>query len=619
MPSLKTLSAASAVALSILSAFAVLSSQAFAQTATSAFLSPVYPSSTTMAVASYVRVTNTSTTDGQVQAIFRTDGSSQVLGTWIGEVAAGASIQFNVDDMEADAGIIPVSSTQSYSLAVSASFAGFVQHALWNAIGGSLTNLSSCSSDISATGQYLGNVHTSQVSGYPSTIIVQNTSDQSDIASFDVFDSATGELIAENYSQSVPANSTWTFTVDEFAGDFNFAPTNGQFHLNFVLDSGFTGFAQHLVVNENAGVLTDMTAKCTLPVSQTISADALGVPSLPQTSFNYANINLPAHFTINNPDFGNISGMDNTPNNNQISDAGATLGRVLFYDKRLSANDTTACASCHLQENGFSDPRQLSVGFEGGLTGRHSMSLANAAYYERGRFFWDERADTLEEQVLLPIQDSVEMGMELDDLEVKLAQTTFYPDLFEEAFGTETITSDRISLALAQFVRSMVSFQSTFDEGFNNNGDFNPNGVFTQEEELGRQLFFSNNNGPNCDACHETAVMALDQPRNNGLDANTNADQGTGGGRFKSPSLRNIAVTAPYMHDGRFNTLEEVVEHYNSGIQDHPQLANQLQDNGQPERLNLSQAEKDALVAFMEALTDEAFLTDPKFSDPFNN
>lgn len=619
MPSLNLPTTARVVAFCSIAALGLFSRDVLAQTATSAFLSPVYPSSTVMSVASYVRVTNTSTSDGQVEIVFRTDGSSQILGTWIGDVPAGASVQFDVDQMESEANIIPVSATASYSLAVSASFSGFVQHALWNAVGGSLTNLSSCSSDISATGQHLGNVHTSRISGYPSTIIVQNTSDQSDTASFDVFDSATGQLVAENYSQVVPANSTWTFTVDEFASDFNFSPLNGQFHVDFVLDSGFTGFAQHLVVNETAGVLTDMTAKCTLPVSQTISADTLGVPSLPQTSFNYANINLPAHFTINNPDFGNISGLDNTPNNNQISDAGATLGRVLFYDKRLSANDTTACASCHLQENAFTDPAQLSVGFEGGLTGRNSMSLANAAYYENGRFFWDERADTLEEQVLMPIQDSVEMGMDLDDLEVKLAATSFYGDLFDDAFGSSEVTSERISLALAQFVRSMVSYESKFDEGFDNGGDFNPNGVFTAEEELGRQLFFSNNNGPNCDACHETAAMILDQPRNNGLDANTNADQGTGGGRFKSPSLRNIAVTGPYMHDGRFDTLEEVVEHYNSGIQDHPQLANQLQQNGQPEQLNLSQAEMNALVAFMETLTDESFLTDPKFSDPFED
>lgn len=571
-----------------------------------------------MAVASYLRVTNTSSSGGEVEVVFRNGGSSQVLGAWIGEVPANASIQFDVDDMEALIGITPADAGEFYSLAVSANFTGFVQHALWNATGHSLTNLSSCSSDISDTGQYLGNVHTSQIADYPSIIVVQNTSSSSDVARFDVFDSRTGELIEENFSRVVPANSSVSFTVAEFAQAFNFSPDNGQFHLNFVLDAGFTGFAQHIVNNQSAGVLTDMTAKCILPVSEVQSASALGDPSLPANLFNYANPNLPAHFTQNNASFGSVARTDNTPNNNPVTDEGATLGRVLFYDKRLSANDTVACASCHLQENGFSDPRQFSVGFEGGLTGRHSMALANATYYDRGRFFWDERAATLEDQVLLPIQDSVEMGMNLNTLEAKLAETTFYGDLFQDAFGSSEITSDRISLALAQFVRSMVSFQSPFDDAFNNNGQFTGNGL-TQQEQQGRQLFFSNNNGPNCDACHETSAMSLDQPRNNGLDANTQADQGAGGGQFKSPSLRNIAVRAPYMHDGRFNTLEEVIEHYNSGIQDHPQLANQLQQNGQPERLNLSQEEKDALVAFLETLTDQVFLTDPKFSDPFED
>lgn len=595
-----------------------LSNPALAQTTTAAYLSPVYPSSTSLAVASYLRVTNTSVSDGEVEVIFRNGGSSQVLGAWIGEVPAGASVQFDVDDMEALIGISASQAGDFYSLAVSANFTGFVQHALWNAVGGSLTNLSSCSSAISDTGQHLGNVHTSRVTGYPSTIIIQNTGDTADTASFDVFDSRTGELVEENFSRVVPANSSVTFTVGEFAQAFNFSPTDGQFHLDFVLDAGFTGFAQHLVVNEGAGVLTDMTAKCALPVSEIQSASALGAPTLPANLFNYENPNLPAHFTQNNASFGSVAQTDNTPNNNPVTDEGATLGRVLFYDKRLSANDTVACASCHLQENGFSDPRQFSVGFEGGLTGRHSMALANATYYERGRFFWDERAATLEDQVLLPIQDSVEMGMDLNTLEDKLEDTTFYAGLFQDAFGSTEITSERISLALAQFVRSMVSFQSPFDDAFNNNGQFTGNGL-TQEEQLGRQLFFSNNNGPNCDACHETSAMSLDQPRNNGLDANTNADQGAGGGQFKSPSLRNIAVRAPYMHDGRFNTLEEVIEHYNSGIQDHPQLANQLRQNGQPERLNLTQEEKDALVAFLETLTDQVFLTDPKFSDPFDD
>lgn len=586
---------------------------------TAAFLSPVYPSSTAAAIGSYVRVTNASSSDGVVQAVFRMNGSSQVLGTWVGDVPANASVQFDIDDMENGAGILPISASSTYSLALTAEFDGYVQHVIWNAVGDSLTNLTSCVSDVSSTGQHLGYVHTSEISGYPSTISVQNTGTASDTASFDVFDAATGLLIASNYAQVVPAGSTWTFTVDEFANDVNFEPDSGQFHISFVLDDGFTGFAQHLVVNEGAGVLTNMTAQCVLPVSETVSASALGTPNLPAVPFEYVDIDLPAHFTQPVRGLGNVANTDNTPVSNPVSNAGATLGRVLFYDKRLSANDSTSCASCHLQEFGFSDPRQFSVGFEGGLTGRNSMSLANARYYDRGRFFWDERAATLEEQVLMPIQDPVEMGLDLDTLEAKLATTSFYPDLFDRAFGTTEVTGERISLALAQFVRSMVSFQSEYDEAFNTNGNPNFNAVLTPQENLGRQLFFSNGNGPNCDSCHETVAMVSDQPRNNGLDVNTAADQGAGGGEFKAPSLRNIAVTGPYMHDGRFETLEEVVEHYNSGIQPHPSLANQLEDNGQPERLNLTDAEKAALVAFMETLTDETFLTDPKFSDPFED
>ena len=597
-------------------AFFFCLSAAHAQsTETAAFLSPVYPSTTSGGIASYVRVTNSASSGGVVEAEFRSGETGAFLGTWTGEVPAGASIQFHVADMEEGAGITP-SGGATYSLAMRANFTGFVQHVLWNAAGSALTNLTSCGTDISTSGLRLGNVHTSLISGYPSTIVVQNTGAAVSAASFDVFDSATGTLIAGGYSRSVPAGGTWTFSVDDFAADVGFTPNSDQPHISFVLNGGFTGFAQHVVSNEGAGVISNMTAQCVLPVSEMVGESVLGVPSLPAAAFNYANINLPAHFTQPVQGFGDVTDTDNTPNNNPVTDAGATLGRVLFYDKRLSANDTISCSSCHIQEFGFSDPRQFSVGFEGGLTGRNSMGLANARYYERGRFFWDERADTLEDQVLMPIQDSVEMGMDLNTLEAKLASTSFYPDLFDEAFGSPQVTSERISLALAQFVRSMVSYQSKFDSAFNN-GNPNFNGTLTAQENLGRQLFFSNNGSPNCDSCHETVALTGDQPRNNGLDANTSADQGAGGGEFKAPSLRNIAVTGPYMHDGRFETLAEVVEHYNSGIQDHPNLANQLQQNNQPEQLNLTQQEKDALVAFLETLTDETFLADPKFSDPF--
>jgi cytochrome c peroxidase len=184
------------------------------------------------------------------------------------------------------------------------------------------------------------------------------------------------------------------------------------------------------------------------------------VLNLPATPFNYANIIQPAY--LSSPP---IQAQVNTPAGNAITDNGATLGRVLFYDKSLSINNTIACASCHKQANGFSDPVAKSVGFNGGLTGRNSMSLIDAKYYPNGRFFWDQRAATLEDQVLIPVQDMVEMGMTLSQLETKLKTLAYYPSLFTKAFGDANITSTRISLALSQFVRSIVSFQSKYDAG----------------------------------------------------------------------------------------------------------------------------------------------------------
>ncbi len=348
-----------------------------------------------------------------------------------------------------------------------------------------------------------------------------------------------------------------------------------------------------------------------------ITAASANRPILPATLFNYANQNLPAHYTQQNAALGNVVRTDNTPNNNAITDVGATLGRVLFYDKRLSANDTVACASCHVQANGFTDSAVLSVGFDGGETGRHSMRLGNARYYERGRFFWDERADTLEDQVLQPIQDAVEMGMTLTQLEVKLQDVDYYAPLFEAAFGDETVTSDRISLALAQFVRSLSTFESEFDEAYiaagGNPDDFDL--VFSAQEARGFGIFRGRGR---CDQCHSTSAHVSDDIHNNGLDVATTGDQGAGDQEFKSPSLRNVAVGGPYMHDGRFATLAEVVDFYSDDVQANPNLSNRLRNNnGTPRRLNLSNAEKADLVAFLETLTDQNFLTDPKFADPF--
>lgn len=343
----------------------------------------------------------------------------------------------------------------------------------------------------------------------------------------------------------------------------------------------------------------------------TAEAQVTPTPFLPDTPFEYATINLPAHFNA-----AQISTADNTPADNTITNDGATLGRVLFYDKKLSANNTVSCASCHQQAHGFSDPNQLSTGFEGGLTGRNSMGLANARYYDPGHFFWDERADTLEDQVLGPIQDSVEMGMTLEVLLPKLAAESYYPPLFEQAFGSSEVTSDRIAKALAQFVRSMVSYQSKYDDGVASNFS-----NFTREEDRGRRIFEGQGR---CDNCHTTAAFVAEQARNIGLDA-VSSDNGLGNvsgntndnGKFKVPSLRNVALTAPYMHDGRFATLAEVVEHYNSGVQNHPNLDQNLRRNGQPQRLNLDQAEKDALVAFLNTLSDPVLTHDGRFADPF--
>lgn len=360
-----------------------------------------------------------------------------------------------------------------------------------------------------------------------------------------------------------------------------------------------------------------------------VTADLSDALELPTEFFNYANPDLPNHFIT-----GQVAGIDNTPNNNPVTDEGATLGRVLFYDVNLSGNNTVSCASCHIQERGFADEGAFSIGFEGGLTGRNSMGLANAGYYNNGRFFWDERANTLEDQVLMPIQDEIEMGLTLNELVTKIQSQDYYQPLFTDAFGSTEVTTDRISLALAQFVRSMVSYESPYDEGLiaangNEDADF---ANFTELENLGKDLFFSNRT--QCSNCHETATFSGDQARNNGLDA-VLTDLGVGGvtgnnndqGEFKVNSLRNIALTGPYMHDGRFETLQEVVEFYNSGIQNSPNLDNRLRvggggrgnNNGNVRRMNLSGQEIDALVAFLNTLTDESFLTDEKFSNPFVN
>jgi cytochrome c peroxidase len=335
---------------------------------------------------------------------------------------------------------------------------------------------------------------------------------------------------------------------------------------------------------------------------------------LPEQPYNYASLDLPAHFKT-----PLVQRLDNTPKDNPVTDHGATLGRVLFYDTRLSANNVVSCGSCHVQKNAFVDPNRFSKGFDGKLTDRHAMSLANLRYYVRGRFFWDERGRALEEAVLVPTRSKIEMGQDLTRLTEILAADEHYPELFKKAFGDEKVTPERTGKALAQFLRSMVSCRSKFDEGLAKvasvRDDF-PN--FTVQENRGKALFMNN-----CAICHMPAPdvnFFMLSPANNGLDGDyKTADGGVGDvtlngrqiGEFKSPTLRNVERAAPYMHDGRFDTLEKVIDHYSKEVKPHPNLDPRVR------RLNFTDSEKAALIAFLKTLTDETFLTDPKFSDPF--
>lgn len=240
------------------------------------------------------------------------------------------------------------------------------------------------------------------------------------------------------------------------------------------------------------------------------------------------------------------------------------------------------------------------------------MALANARFNARGRFFWDERAPSLEAQVLMPIQDTLEMGMELGAVERKLSEEPHYRRLFAAAFGSPEVTSEGISRALAQFVRSLVSSGSRFDAAYATGGapDYT---VLTAEEREGFELF----NSRGCVNCHRTVAQFADRSSNTGLDL-VPSDSGAGNGTFKPASLRNVAVRPPYMHDGRFRTLREVVEFYDHEVRDTPDLDPRMRSpDGSPRRLGLAPSEIDALVAFLETLTDSAFLVDERFSNPF--
>lgn len=339
-------------------------------------------------------------------------------------------------------------------------------------------------------------------------------------------------------------------------------------------------------------------------------------PVLPDQPYDYvADINGIPQAMLFQP----LNFLNAEPSYNQTTNWGATLGRVLFYDNALSANQTISCSSCHHQQNAFADTGAFSTGFQGGHTNRSAMAIVNLRFSRS--FFWDLRANGLENQVIMPIENTLEMGMDTLMLVSRVVSLSYYPPLFEKAFGTRIVTAQRIRYALAQFIRSMVSYRSRYDEGLNNSF-----ANFSQEETDGMNFYFSGQFA--CNHCHSTQNFYERDARNNGLesiaiDSGQNLITGDPNdiGKFRVPTLRNIALTAPYMHDGRFRTLGEVIEHYNSGVQPSATLDDRLTTTltigGPPVQMNMTAYEKSALIAFLNTLTDQTFINDPKFSDPF--
>ncbi len=311
------------------------------------------------------------------------------------------------------------------------------------------------------------------------------------------------------------------------------------------------------------------------------------------------------------------------PTDYPLTQQRVSLGRTLFHDGLLSRTGTQSCATCHSQIVSFSDNRRYSTGVRGLQGKRQSMALVNLAWSRRG-FFWDGRSPTLREQALHPIIDTLEMDETLENVVRKLSASRLYRDQFIKAFGNDSVTPERIGIALEQFMFSLISAQSKYDRavaGFT---------LLSESEERGRQLFLREfdptykRKGAECFHCHAPPFFTNDRFMNNGLDDDASfVDLGrelvtksaSDRAKFKVPTLRNIARTAPYMHDGRFSTLEEVVEFYNSGVRRSATVDPLMQFNLAP-GLRLDERDKADLVAFLKTLTDDQFLTNPRHRMP---
>lgn len=294
-----------------------------------------------------------------------------------------------------------------------------------------------------------------------------------------------------------------------------------------------------------------------------------------------------------------------------INDKKATLGRVLFYDRRLSRDNSISCASCHQPERGFADGVAKSIGHQGKLTARNSISLQHARTYQKGsQIFWDGRGKSLDSAVLEPVSHPVEMGLSISDMQMKIREEPYYRELFNAAYQSSEPSAVRVSECLSDFIESMVSFRSKYDQHLPYNF-----ANFTSRERFGKEIFTAR-----CASCHPLGSFTSGGFANNGLDLQY-ADRGRRGitglvadeAMFRIPSLRQVGLTAPYMHDGRFATLRQVIDFYDHGVKNHQNLTLPLK----PVPMKLNEEEKLALEAFLNTLTDTSAQENPAFSDPF--
>jgi cytochrome c peroxidase len=314
----------------------------------------------------------------------------------------------------------------------------------------------------------------------------------------------------------------------------------------------------------------------------------------------------------------------NIPADNPMTVEGVELGRFLFYEKRLSGNDQMSCGTCHTPYTSFSDSAKYSTGIDGIKGNRNAMALINLGW--DSFFFWDGRATSLEQQILEPVPNPIEMHLSWKEAISKLKKDTYYRNQFYKAFGVEDFDSNHAAKAIAQFIRTMISGSSKFDVMYKieNNKPLNSSeqAVSIEPEEWAGYDLFKSLNGADCFHCHNGPLMRVAKFSNNGLDFSF-MDLGRGAitnnpndhGKFKVPSLRNIALSAPYMHDGRFKNLDEVIEHYSSGIHTSPTIDPLIEFSSQG-GVQLDAQEKYLLKRFLMTLTDNSFIINPDFQDP---